>query len=135
MAATKKKTAPKAKKSVTKKVVEKAKKVTTFATFKVAKSTKAVAKKIAPAKKTTAKKTAIIAAPETVKAVVPAKAQPRAIMPAPKIEKALAEVKGTIRDIEFETGDLHLAAQDRQGAVVSAAGEAYFDWRSHDSQG
>ncbi len=93
MAATKKKTPPKAKKSVTKKVVEKAKKVTKVATSKVAKSTKAVAKKIAPAKKTTAKQTAIMTAPGTVKAVVPARVEPKAIIPAPKIEKALAEVK------------------------------------------
>ena len=98
MATTKKKTAPKAKKSVTKKAVEKAKKATQSAASKVGKATKAVAKKIAPAKKSVAKKTtvkkkAIMAVPETVKAVVPVKAEPKAIMPAPTFEKPLVEVK------------------------------------------
>jgi len=34
-------------------------------------------------------------------------------------------------DLELKTGDGHLAAQDRQGAVVGAAGKADFFGCSH----
>ena len=102
---TKKKTAPKAKKTLVKKIVaKKVKKTTKPAASKVKAVKKAIAKKTAPAKKTVAKK-----ATKSVvtKAIVPAKPKAKAVVVATKKPKAVipfAEGPNTIQVVtESET--------------------------------
>ena len=90
---TKKKSAPKAKKTVAKKaVVKKNKKTTKPAASKVKATKKIVAKKSAPVKKTVAKKAAPkskATKPAVSKAIIPVAKKPKAIVPFEKKQKAI----------------------------------------------